>query len=1205
MRKVKTLFILSLLVLAVFPAISNVETVKATEEVKTVDINTFGNPTLPKALNITVSEDPNFVIVDNMDGFVFKFGKGTSGYNEIWENGNQIVANEQWVLEYLHTSGSYKQRGIPINVSWEQQESYCVIVKRFYDDFSGTKFNMTYIFRGGFRPKIIFEGFIGQSDVYRIVWKVSGINKIYIQSGIDSCHVKFWNDGEDGIVFDYSDVYQYFGNITTIEIDEWAGNHKLNEIFNVGLLSVGEFRLDPSFGYTQEGSYDNAVASVGQQNIRGSVYALSSMAWVTSITVALGRNHAELTGPVKCAIYRADDTLVDSTQARNISIPALPTYNWFTFNFSTVVFLVPANYIIVVWGYEDDPLGQYDIAYDLGGVGRVKTEAYTGTFPNTISWGGTSSAKHSIYANYSTLSNDEVTITDMEGCGNWVFAEEQYYHFQAKVSHPNGIGNIDTVKIAFSDGVHWVNASYDHVETEWGLDSGSDYVNIQQGSTSTSGNNLTVTYPIYFKNTILDALNVSIYLYANDTDGFECEWSEIAPDYFNIYNLGGFGDLETTGSSGRTTGGDLFELWAGGEYGADIFQENFEGNTLAGWQLYTPNETANYVEISTARFRATGSNFRSMHIVDSGAYTTYVMHTFRSQTGIFYSTTWVYPETTGEAISIIFEQQVSTFDKIGPWVTFEDNGKMYWWASGHNYIMDYSADTWYNVTLAINITAEDFDIYVGGTLKNSSASFSQAGLTYLNRLRLSTYLGGVPTTETSDVYIDDIEIWYASTGGYGGDVTATATFRRLQHIHTQFALGIPLSFNELDQANEGFIEFGIDACYNDTWLENAWKVQINITDANIVGTSFGTEANNWIKLKVSWYRYDTLIKYDYIYTFWEGGPGGLATETTKADYFRLWLDLWFNKFNASSIIGGRVNSYFYGMHDNANPWLQWWTGSSWGPMIEETSQSMFFENFVDTEGNLISCREIELFKIRVRVWRSENYDYVWKLRDFDILSIEQAKTVMAGIDTPIFVAVKTPEMAQGGFLGALSAGFSNIINRITEALGPAILGFWNNFVGFVDSIFSTLGWENGFSQILAVLNGVYGMVAYAVSVFIDIMTYAINIFITSFLSIFAVFMDAIGTVSTIVTWIGWMWAELYTYWGWFPEVFMQLLPLFFVFYILWALAPTIDGGNIHGTVQRIEDTVGLMWRIVNGLIQILDFAIDTAYRLIEIIPVVE
>jgi len=139
-----------------------------------------------------------------------------------------------------------------------------------------------------------------------------------------------------------------------------------------------------------------------------------------------------------------------------------------------------------------------------------------------------------------TPENYDVIITDMEGCGNWVFSQESYYTFQAEYWDGDGWAELDTCKIGFTDGVTWVNASYDVSENEYTLESGDEIVRLKAGSmTVADANLLQVTFLIYFQNKVLDAYNVDIYLWCNATSGSEDGWDLIAEDYFNIYNLGG------------------------------------------------------------------------------------------------------------------------------------------------------------------------------------------------------------------------------------------------------------------------------------------------------------------------------------------------------------------------------------------------------------------------------------------------------------------------------------------------------------------------------------------------------------------------------------------------------------------------------------------------------------------------------------------
>lgn len=307
--------------------VSNISTARAQEE----DANIFGNSTLPNWLNVTVTETANFIIVDNNDGFTYKFRVGSAGYNEIWENTSLIVANEQWILQYL-SGPRWKQRGIPQNVSWEQPESYHVVVKRFYDDFLGTTFNVTYSFHGGFRPKIAFEGFIGQEDLYRIKWAISGINKTYVSEKQSS--VEFWNEDEIPIAFDYEDVYTNFGDITSIEIVPWANDHKLNEIFNIGALSIGEFTLDPTFGKTGVGGSSTTVFLAWQK--LASRYTSTGTGNITELSW-YGKSAGSIPASVACVYANNASDYPSDLLGTSDSLAMDTTVQWWNFTFSTEV----------------------------------------------------------------------------------------------------------------------------------------------------------------------------------------------------------------------------------------------------------------------------------------------------------------------------------------------------------------------------------------------------------------------------------------------------------------------------------------------------------------------------------------------------------------------------------------------------------------------------------------------------------------------------------------------------------------------------------------------------------------------------------------------------------------------------------------------------------------------------------------------------
>ncbi len=163
--------------------------------------------------------------------------------------------------------------------------------------------------------------------------------------------------------------------------------------------------------------------------------------------------------------------------------------------------------------------------------------------------------------NFNKASIDGVSISNLEACGNWVYAEEQYYNYVLLV----GGGNIsDTILLQIADGVTNVTLRWDSITRIASHVSGSNITTMGTvtSTLNTAINQLTVTFPILFKKEVLDALNVDIKARANDTNGVDTGWITIATDAFSIYNLGGLVQTVASGTAGRVAGGDTFELQA-------------------------------------------------------------------------------------------------------------------------------------------------------------------------------------------------------------------------------------------------------------------------------------------------------------------------------------------------------------------------------------------------------------------------------------------------------------------------------------------------------------------------------------------------------------------------------------------------------------------------------------------------------------------
>jgi hypothetical protein len=159
--------------------------------------------------------------------------------------------------------------------------------------------------------------------------------------------------------------------------------------------------------------------------------------------------------------------------------------------------------------------------------------------------------------------SNEAGILNLEGCGNWVFQGHTIYEVYVNstvVAGSNSTGWGVTQGIGFSDSSgKWYSALWDAALNQ------TDYVTPEEGvtlsllshvSTSTTSSSL---FGMIFEPNISDSFNVTLYTYGgiNPTP----TWDPTYPNYFNIYNIGGYSRyLFGDGTSYHPAGGDSFDL---------------------------------------------------------------------------------------------------------------------------------------------------------------------------------------------------------------------------------------------------------------------------------------------------------------------------------------------------------------------------------------------------------------------------------------------------------------------------------------------------------------------------------------------------------------------------------------------------------------------------------------------------------------------
>ena len=211
---------------------------KAYAESTPVTLGTFTPPPI-------VFEETGSYVKLNNSAFVVEFYKASAGYNKIYnESGAVVVYDERHFLEYWRTQGggSWSPRGVPYNLTWVKVSDYWYNVTRHYTDYLGTDWNVTFVVKSWEPIKSAVSVDSGQTDTYRISWELSGV--VYTDEVNESNSAQF---GSGRLVFNWTDVYENFGNISTPSVESHAQGRKLTVSFAVGEIAAGALLvLDPT-----------------------------------------------------------------------------------------------------------------------------------------------------------------------------------------------------------------------------------------------------------------------------------------------------------------------------------------------------------------------------------------------------------------------------------------------------------------------------------------------------------------------------------------------------------------------------------------------------------------------------------------------------------------------------------------------------------------------------------------------------------------------------------------------------------------------------------------------------------------------------------------------------------------------------------------------------------------------------------------------
>ncbi|MHA1829059.1 MAG: hypothetical protein ACTSX6_10490 [Candidatus Heimdallarchaeaceae archaeon] len=438
--------------------------------------------------------------------------------------------------------------------------------------------------------------------------------------------------------------------------------------------------------------------------------------------------------------------------------------------------------------------------------------------------------------------------------------------------------------------------------------------------------------------------------------------------------------------------------------------------------------------------------------------------------------------------------------------------------------------------------------------------------------------------------------------GENDSAYVSLTFKYLQHWHAFLALGHETYENMLDAGwlsnsstrNIVFYSFGIDFYYDGEWRKGWW--------CNISYTDSGFDTDNWIEWTIRWYYDGTLIKTDTLISNWDADIAGPYSNSANNNTAFFYIDLWFNKINASSVVGGRVNPEYFGIESSGM-----WFWADYHPVMSNVTQSMFFHDLI-VDGEIISAKKLKLMKLWVKLEKKQGCgDFeVWLIGDVDLSEFKLAKGSMEGVNTPIFTSTKNLDMPVTGFLAPLYSAIITVKESFAHSLTYAALDAWTYFVGFLDTVASFLGFPNAFSNFLSYISTFYTWMTDSFTYLISLLTTAFNFFsatmtkITSLISM--VVTQWISLFRTFINFLDGAYAagiKVYDDLGikWWIIIGAILYPVYLL--ILW------DEKGLGAVIDHITFLMDIAAFLLNIFISFAQLTINLIGRVIESIPVVE
>lgn len=479
--------------------------------------------------------------------------------------------------------------------------------------------------------------------------------------------------------------------------------------------------------------------------------------------------------------------------------------------------------------------------------------------------------------------------------------------------------------------------------------------------------------------------------------------------------------------------------------------------------------------------------------------------------------------------------------------------------------------------------------------------------------RFSIYgIGGVTTTtivgdgaQIAGGSVLDIMATNSTLTGSGSSIRVDTVTPNFQHVHVlthiyqnaQWDAGSEYWDCPSEDTETAYVEYGVDYMFaNCTWT-SGWKVRIEVVDGT-AGTLGLSNNEAWVRLNVTWWNQDEIVKFDDVWAMYEA-----CNSTDVTTQFSLYIDLWISSDEFSSNVAGHVSSAYYGMSENG-----WWIWSSWAPVGSLSTESFFFDNLYDEDGNVTTASTLKMFRVWSKIAKVDPGtscdEHLWA----SINEVLQIKSLpysadLVGISTPVFMPTTTPDMPLGFFasIGNILAG---ALDAIYYAIAALAEGAYSLTASVLDSVFGAFGVSNFTTSLTSFLGGIATYFATSITYIGEL----IVAFFTLFASIGIFLIEWIGGFINAIISIGNGVVNILTGNGVLTETFsVEVLSQ------TWEVVATlISTGAMFiflaiywfDSIDNRAKTTGQGWMgifmsDINNLISVFSFLLDLAWRIVS------